>query len=80
MSYEHHLGSDPLQFGFKKKTSCMHALFTFNETVKYFTRQKGDRVSCGFIDASKAFDEVLHSSLFKKNYCNVVYLLPSLRH
>ena len=32
--YEQHLGSDPLQFGFKKKSSCIHALFTFNETVK----------------------------------------------
>ena len=26
--YEQHLGSDPLQFGFKKKSSCIHALFT----------------------------------------------------
>jgi len=32
-------------------------------------------VYCGFTDASKAFDNVLHSSLFK-NYCNVVYRVP----
>lgn len=64
--YEQHLGSDPLQFGFKKKSSCIHALFTFNETVKHCTRQKGDKVFCGFLDASKAFDKVLHFSLFKK--------------
>jgi len=25
--------SDDLQFGFKKKTGCIHALFTFSETV-----------------------------------------------
>jgi len=31
-----------------------------------FTRQKGDKVFCGFLDASKAFDKVLHFSLFKK--------------
>ena len=30
------------------------------------TRQKGDKVFCGFLDASKAFDKVLHFSLFKK--------------
>ena len=28
--------SDDLQFGFKKNTSCCHALFTFNEIIKYF--------------------------------------------
>ena len=58
--------SDSLQFGFKKKSSCIHALFTFNETVKHCTRQKGDKVFCGFLNASKAFDKVLHFSLFKK--------------
>jgi len=47
-----------LQFGFKKKSSCMHALFTVNESVKYYTK-RGAKVYCGFLDASKAFDKLL---------------------
>jgi len=39
-------------------------LFTVNESVKYFTR-RGSKVYCGFLDASKAFDKVLHSGFFK---------------
>ena len=34
--YEDQLGSDHLQFGFKKEHGCVHALFTFKETIKYF--------------------------------------------
>jgi len=36
--YEGQLGSDHLQFGFKKKHGCVHALFTFWYT-KLATRQ-----------------------------------------
>ena len=35
--FEGFLGSDNLQFGFKKKTSCNDALFVFNESLRYFT-------------------------------------------
>jgi len=59
------LGSDPLQFGFKKSSSCNLTLFTLTETVKYFT-SKGYRVYCAFSDASKASDKVLHNRLFLK--------------
>ena len=31
--------SDELQFGFKQKSSCNHALFTFVESVKYFNKR-----------------------------------------
>jgi len=31
------------QFGFKKHSGCCHALFTFKETTKYFTK-KGSKV------------------------------------
>jgi len=30
------LKTDNLQFGFKKNSSCSHALFAFTESVKYF--------------------------------------------
>ena len=57
--------SDDLQFGFKKNSSCCHALFVFNESVRYFIRH-GSRVHCAALDASKAFDKVLHFGLFYK--------------
>ena len=59
------LQSSDLQFGFKKNSSCCHALFTFNESVKYFMNN-GGRVHCVALDASKAFDKVLHYGLFYK--------------
>jgi len=63
--YEDQLYSDQLQFGFKKQSGCSHALFTFKETARYFT-MKGSKVHCAFLDASKAFDKVLHNGLFVK--------------
>jgi len=56
---EEQLSSDQLQFGFKKHHGCTHALFTLKETTKYFVRN-GSKVYCAFLDASKAFDKVLH--------------------
>jgi len=35
--FQEFLVSDNLQFGFKKNSSCSHALFAFIESVKYFT-------------------------------------------
>jgi len=63
--YEDQLGSDHLQFGFKKEHGCVHALYTFKETTKYFV-SKGGKVFCAFLDASKAFDKVLHCGLLVK--------------
>ena len=63
--YDEFLSSDSLQFGFKKNSSCTHAMFTVNESVKYFTK-KGSKVYCAFLDATKAFDKVLHSGIYKK--------------
>jgi len=57
--------SSELQFGFKKNSSCCHAIFTFNESVRYFMKN-GSRVHCVALDAAKAFDKVLHSGLFYK--------------
>jgi len=63
--FQSDLQSDALQFGFKKESGCVHALFTFRESVQYFTF-KGSRVVCISLDASKAFDKVLHSGPFLK--------------
>ena len=41
----------------------MHSVF--NETVRYFT-SRGCKVYSAFLDASKAFDKVLHNGLYKK--------------
>ena len=49
----------------QNQSGCSHALFTFKETVRYFT-MKGGKVYCAFLDASKAFDKVLHNGLFVK--------------
>jgi len=56
--YHDQLCSDNLQFGFKKPSRFAHALFAFKETVRYFT-MNGGKVYCAFLDASKAFDNVL---------------------
>ena len=59
------LTTSALQFGFKKKSSTVHALHCLKETVTYFINH-GSRVFCTFLDASKAFDRLVHSGLFTK--------------
>ena len=53
------------QFGFKRKSSTVHALHCLKETVNYYV-EHGSRVFCSFLDASKAFDRLVHSGLFIK--------------
>ena len=36
--YEGQLFSDPLEFGFKKHSSCCHALFTLKRVTKHFIK------------------------------------------
>ena len=55
------LTSSDLQFGFKKNLGCSHALFAFNETVRYFMNNNS-RAFGAFLDISKAFDKVLQST------------------
>ena len=57
--------TSPNQFGFKRKSSTVHALHCLRETVNYFVNN-GSRVYCSFLDASKAFDRLVHSGLFLK--------------
>ena len=60
-----YLPTSSYQFGFKRKSSTVHALHCLRETVEYFTNNDS-RVYCSFLDASKAFDRVIHSGLFIK--------------
>ena len=53
------------QYGFKRNSSTSHALHCLKETVNYYVNN-GSRVYCGFLDASKAFDRLVHSGLFLK--------------
>ena len=63
--FSNHLTTSFYQFGFKSKSSTVHALFSLKETINYYI-ENGSRVYCSFLDASKAFDRVVHSGLFIK--------------
>jgi len=58
--FENFLVSVQLQFGFKKKSSCSHALFAFNESVKYYMSIQ-TKVYTAFLDASKHVDDLIKS-------------------
>ena len=59
------LSTSHFQFGFKKKTSTSHAIYCLRETIDYYTTH-GSNVYCSFLDASKAFDRLVHAGLFLK--------------
>ena len=59
------LSSDQLQYGFKKDSSCSHALFNFTESVRHYNK-RGSKVYSAVLDASKAFDKVLLNGLIRK--------------
>jgi len=51
------LSSDPLPFGFKSRSSCSHAVFTFKTVVDHYIRNDCIVTVCA-LDISKAFDRV----------------------
>ena len=59
------LSSSSYQFGFKSGNSTSHALFCLSKTIDYYI-DHGSRVFCSFLDASKAFDRLIHSGLYLK--------------
>jgi hypothetical protein len=67
------------QFGFKKRSSCAHAVFFLKQTIK-LARMAKKRVYMCALDASKAFDKVIRLILWwklaKKGLC--VMLLKGL--
>ena len=59
------LSTSTYQFGFKSGKSTSHALFCLKRTIDYYI-EHGSNVYCSFLDASKAFDRLIHSGLFLK--------------
>ncbi|RMZ94723.1 RNA-directed DNA polymerase from mobile element jockey-like, partial [Brachionus plicatilis] len=53
------------QLGFKKNSSCSHAIFAVKETISYYNKKNKKVYGCA-IDASKAFDKINREILFKK--------------
>ena len=56
------LQSDTLQFGFKKKSSCAHAVFAVRKVVDFYCNH-GSTITICALDISKAFDRVDHFAL-----------------
>ena len=60
------LTSNDSQFGFKKNLGCSHALFAFNETVRYFMNNNS-RAFGAFLDISEALIKFYTTVCFR-NY------------
>ena len=63
--FQPYLTTSNYQFGFKRKSSTSLAIHALKETVNYYT-DRGSNVYCSFLDASKAFDRLVHAGLFIK--------------
>lgn len=61
-SYFH---NSDLQFGFKEKLGCSHAIFSLRQCVEYFV-SRGSSVFMAALDAKKAFDRLNHVKLFHR--------------
>ena len=59
------LETDSVQFGYKKRHSTSHALFSLKECVEYFT-SRGSNIFAAFLDCSKGFDKVNHNGMYIK--------------
>ena len=61
----HLLETDPLQFGYKRRHSTSHAIYTLKTCIDYFT-SRGSNVFVAFLDCSKGFDKVNHHGIYIK--------------
>ena len=57
------MGTDDLQFGFKKGLGYSSAIFLLQDSVDYFLAN-GSSVFAASLDIKKAFDRVNHFKLF----------------
>ena len=63
--YKDYLATSDYQFGFKKKTSCAHAVYTVRYVIDHFVKND-TTVNICCLDVSKAFDKVNYNRLFLK--------------
>jgi len=63
--YGNYFITSDLQFGFKKRVGCNHALYSVQSVVGHFTNGNST-VNLSTLDMSKAFDRVNHYALFIK--------------
>jgi hypothetical protein len=63
--YKDFLRTSDHQFGFKKKTSCSHAIYSVRYAIDHFV-SNDTTVNMCCLDVSKAFDKVNHYALFLK--------------
>jgi len=61
--YQKFFMSSDNQFGFKKKSSCSHAIYSLRCVVDYYVKN-GSTVNICALDLSKAFDKMNHHALF----------------
>ena len=59
------LSTSSYHFGFKKKSSTSLAIQCLKDTINYYTSH-GSNAYFSFLDASKAFDRLVHAGLFMK--------------
>ena len=65
------LGSDELQFGFKKSSSTSMCTWSVMEVINYYKRGGSDMFAC-LLDCKKAFDTVEHV----KKFCKLERKIP----
>ena len=63
--FDKYLGSSAMQFGFKSKSSCSHAVYSVRKAIEFFVERQSTVNVCG-LDLAKAFDKVNRYGLFIK--------------
>jgi len=61
--YYEYFPTNDLQFGFKEKIGCSHAIFALRQCAEYFV-SRGSPIFMAALDAKKAFDRLNHVKLF----------------
>jgi len=59
------LTTSEMQFGFKSKVSCNHAIYAVRKTIEFFI-ERSSTVNIASIDLEKAFDKMNRYALFIK--------------
>ena len=62
--FSDYLCTDKLQFGFKSKSSCSHAIFAMRTVIDHYVKT-ASTVTISALDISKAFDRGDHFALLR---------------